>query len=1127
MKKLISILACGALLLGSLPVGAFADEAAKKEKAKEAAEKSIKISSVEEFVAFSKNCSIDSFSEGKTFVLTTDIELTHSGFDTIPFFAGSFDGGGHTVSGLRLMTDGSVKGLFRYTSEKARISDLNVRGRVLPGGTRNTVGGIVGENSGEITRCTFDGKTSGVKCVGGIAGVNTETGIINDCEASGESEGEHRVGGIAGENRGLITSCKNKTSVNTDKIEVTSEKTFGLTMLNDLKDVKKDVSQVTEDDFLNISDIGGITGLSTGIAEKCVNTGKIGYEHMGYNVGGIAGRSSGRLAGCENSGIVLGRKDVGGIAGQIEPFACWDFSDSKVAELEDQLGDLQEKIDKMIDSGEAKTADARASLKIMNDELKAAREELSQIKEQTSGNISAAEKSAEEMRGIIADYLEAVNSNAEKLDKYSTDARKAIKDAASDAAKNVQKEADSKKKQAEDITAKTQELINKAADDTGLPEYAALMKELAEKLKNDPNNEKIGELMELLSSTAEAEAKIHNAVTEQSRLIREELQNGDIEGLIASLEALKGLKQDYENNKQNYLRILELMRELDLPQVDITAFENYINGMESRASALESDINSLIEVLSHTKELFDVEMPEIDTAKVTDILDEMYKNIDTDNEKKLIEQMRKAASDMTVTVPDTNALFDHLKKAGEEASKLADKAVNDEGAAGDINSVRDSFGEVLERFSGTVEDVATVKTEYESDISDDGEKSLNGTIKNCKNNADISGDNNVGGIAGSMAFEVEFDAEDQLNLSQYMLSDARYLVYTVIDGCTASGDVTAKKECAGGTVGCMDFGTVTNCLSIGMVKVTNGDSCGGTAGKSYGTIRGCSSRTVLSGEKYVGGIAGYGSTVEDCLVYSYIDSAKEYVGSAAGFAEKEVKGCYFVDNGVGGIDGVSKKGIAEPLSYEDMIKRKGVPDAFKKITITFIANDRDIAEVEVPFGGKLRKSDIPEVDKQGVKYWKWDDIGTDEIYYSMVVHGQYVDPITTLATEGDQPQFLVEGIFYEGQELTAEPLPDNTGDNASYRISVNDDVEPLRVRFRSSVKDGELMVNGHAHDYERDGSYIVFELENGDSFVYRAVERNYSVYVIAGVSAGSACLVTAVAAMIIARKRAKRKAKKA
>lgn len=1123
MKKLISILACGALLLGSLPIETFADEKAAKQKD----DGRIKISSAEEFVEFSKKCTLDSYSEGKSFVLTTDIELTHSGFDAVPFFAGSFDGGGHTISGLRQMSDGSVKGLFRYASESARITDLNVKGRVLPEGTRCTVGGIVGENSGEISRCTFDGKTSGVKCVGGIAGVNTETGIINNCESSGESEGEHSVGGIAGENRGIITSCTNRTSVNTNDIEVTGDKTFGFTALNDLKEVKKDVSEISEEDFRNISDIGGIAGLSVGIAEKCVNTGKIGYEHMGYNVGGIAGRSSGRLAGCENKGIVYGRKDVGGIAGQIEPYAQWDFSDSKVTELEDQLGDLQGKVDDMINSGETKGADVRASLKTINTELKAAREELAKIKEQTSGDISAAEKSIEDMRGIVTDYLEELNATAEDLDKYATDARKAIKGAASEAVKNVQTEADNKKKQAEDISKQTQELISKAVDDTGLAEYTKLMKELAEKLKDDPNNEKIAELMKLLSGTAEDEAKIHEAVNEQCRLIREELREGDIEGLIASLEALKGSKSDIENNKQNYLRILELMREIEMPQADITEFEKYIDDMGNRAAALESDIDSLVEVLSHTKELFDVNIPEVDISQVTDILDEMYKKIDTEKEKELIGQMREAASGMNLSVPDTNVLFDHLKKAGEEASKLADKAVNDEGISGSVNSIRDSFNEVLKRFTGTVEDVATVKKEYESDISDEGEKTLNGTIKNCKNNADINGDNNVGGIAGAMAFEIDFDAEDQLNLSQYMLSDARYLIYTVIDGCTARGDTTAKKDCAGGIIGCMDFGTVMNSLSIGMVKVTNGDNCGGTAGKSLGTIRNCSSRTVLSGGKYVGGIAGYGSTVEDCLVYSYIDSAKEYVGSAAGFAEKEVKGCYFVENGVGGIDGVSKKGIAEPLTYEDMIKRKGVPDAFKKITITFIANNKDIAEIEVPFGGKLRKSDYPEVEKQGVKYWKWDDIGSDEVYYSTVVHGHYADPITTLATEGDLPQFLAEGIFYEGQELKAEPLPDNAGSSASYKVSVDGCEDALKVRFRSTVTDGELLINGLPQEYERDGSYIVFKLENGGSFAYHPVDKDYSVYIIAGVSAGSACIVTAVIALIIARKRSKKRKKSA
>lgn len=58
---------------------------------------------------------------------------------------------------------------------------------------------------------------------------------------------------------------------------------------------------------------GGITGFSTGVLQSCKNTGPVGYEHVGYNVGGIAGRQSGYLNGCTNQGVILGRKDVGGL----------------------------------------------------------------------------------------------------------------------------------------------------------------------------------------------------------------------------------------------------------------------------------------------------------------------------------------------------------------------------------------------------------------------------------------------------------------------------------------------------------------------------------------------------------------------------------------------------------------------------------------------------------------------------------------------------------------------------------------------------------------------------------------------------------------------------------------------
>ena len=69
-------------------------------------------------------------------------------------------------------------------------------------------------------------------------------------------------------------------------------------------------------------DTGGIAGRSSGTITGSVNHGEIGYPHTGYNVGGIAGRQNGSVVGCENYGSIWGRKDVGGIVGQFEPYTC-------------------------------------------------------------------------------------------------------------------------------------------------------------------------------------------------------------------------------------------------------------------------------------------------------------------------------------------------------------------------------------------------------------------------------------------------------------------------------------------------------------------------------------------------------------------------------------------------------------------------------------------------------------------------------------------------------------------------------------------------------------------------------------------------------------------------------------
>lgn len=125
-----------------------------------APEDTVSISSAEDLLALSKNCALDTWSQGKTVALTADLDLTGTEFSPIPTFGGTFLGQGHTISGLRLTAAGSNQGFFRYLQPGAVVQNLHISGAVIPEGTRSTVGGIAGTNAGTIQNCSFQDRKS-------------------------------------------------------------------------------------------------------------------------------------------------------------------------------------------------------------------------------------------------------------------------------------------------------------------------------------------------------------------------------------------------------------------------------------------------------------------------------------------------------------------------------------------------------------------------------------------------------------------------------------------------------------------------------------------------------------------------------------------------------------------------------------------------------------------------------------------------------------------------------------------------------------------------------------------------------------------------------------------------------
>ncbi len=301
----------------------------------------IRISTAEELMEFSKNCSLDTWSRGKRVVLDSDIELGGTDFQPIPAFSGTFEGGGHTISGLTLSEGVSYQGLFRYIQQGGVVQDLNVKGKISADGEQAYLGGIAGSNEGKISGCSFSGTVSGKTQVGGIVGVNRVTGSVYHCKASGRVDGERSTGGVAGENEGVMTGCENLGAVNT----LHEEKTKSIETLGDMNQ---------EEALDTTTDTGGIVGYSTGSLQSCKNAGSIGYPHVGYNVGGVAGRSSGYTDSCVNTGTVLGRKDTGGIIGQMEPDVRLIFGADTADKLETELNRLYDTIGAAQDHTESK-----------------------------------------------------------------------------------------------------------------------------------------------------------------------------------------------------------------------------------------------------------------------------------------------------------------------------------------------------------------------------------------------------------------------------------------------------------------------------------------------------------------------------------------------------------------------------------------------------------------------------------------------------------------------------------------------------------------------------------------------------------------------------------------------------
>lgn len=1067
------------------------------------ADEAVSISTVSDFKSFTEKCVYDEYSKNKKFVLQNDIDLSGEEISPAGVFCGTFEGGGHSITNLKITAEGSNKGLFAVVTKDGVVKNLNVTGEIrvsedVSGDARGDLrrrassilsrmdittsddnqssdtkgaGGIAGYNAGKIVNCSFGGRVNGQSEVGGIAGTNAMTGIIDSCANGAEVNGDTEIGGLAGYNEGRV-----KLSKNTGKI-----------------------CPNADEDTVNI---GGISGDSEGALVACTNEGPIGGESFGDNVGGISGKQSGEIRECINSGEVQGRRSVGGICGRFEPYT----------DIELSYESAKAALDKQIDTFNDDVENARRRIIDLVDEL-------------TDG------------KGIISDILDRLGieegSTGDRLDRITSSSTRMM------------------------------DSITDAVDSASNKNISGSLKESLDSLK---------------SFSDEASASVRDVS----------------DSLDTSLESLNDFLDEFDGKGQEISDTLDNLNEaLDKGSDDVDELKDKLF---EQTDALEEDIDDLSRRLNGTNAAVQSAMRSISGAgsDVSDLLEDIDDSVEA--AQKELDRIKDALKNVTEPIKN---LRERVGQARESIRPISSPSaeLNSSGYEVDPDTYLDSNYEVEPSVVGAVIDMLTVTAQAANDDDDDDKnKSLFGDllstdavitrligdesadtalVKYCINNGAVNGNELAGGIAGSMGFESAVRSGESITLPNGTKVDSDAVLKALVESCISYGDVTAKTSYAGGAVGKCDIGNIRNTLTTGEIETEDGSYAGGTAGLCSGDIESCIAINDVTGKSYIGGIAGSGKNIKSSYSLARLDGTKEYSGAIAGFASGEVKGTYFIDEGLSGINGANLEGRAEAVAPEDIAVSDGlIPEKMPLLTeddyymasddlfmpqiktlakndadeigallqskstemarfhfnVTFMDKGKELKAMTVDYGAVLANSDIPHITADGNEVPMWDKDTKAPIVRHTKFTTEYNRAATTLSSGEEPPILLVESIFDDGTEVTLRTEDTDhdfkgykRGETYSFTLSKNA-YDVIKVHIRDEKKKAAKIAvqeNGKwtVLDCTMDGSYAVFTVGAPCKFTVLYDETSSAAVVLAVIGTLAAAALGAAACVIIRRRR--------
>ncbi len=1028
----------------------------------------VDINSADDFIAFAENCRINSWSRDKSVSLNIDIDLTDLDFECIAYFDGIFKGNDHEIRGIVNEDDTYMSGLIRYIGINGMVQDLNVFGGIRMNDEQKFTGGICGINQGIIKNCSFSGLMEGNNTVGTIAAINENTGLITDCKNYAHISGYYFTGGIIGKNYGIVSGCTNYGNINDNEEWVIKDDEKGDGIIQKITDARSDETSTLTSGM----DIGGIAGYSRGSILRCINKGTIGYEHVGYNIGGIVGRQMGIVSYSVNEGKVYGRKDIGGIVGQMEPYlepedlqtlpeaadTLHDLVDKTINDMDgsvdtisSDITDLTGYADGVVDDGHVLsrelTSSVNANVAVMN-EVIARLEYVMEAMPSVIDNISSANESLGYFNQAVARAVDAIGAD----DEVSAEDRDIINQAENDMYSGFQSARDTAD-QIEELTDKINSLMY-ATDANGDYIYNEDGTRQVKTLSDDEQallNSYLAELQQITSSSS-----------------------GEVSGMMGSVSNILETYKPYADSSA------------DAVVGDINDAVGALQSAQGSFHAAGSSARSIIDYINSQEDLRLTGL----SSTWDNSLDSLHSNL-----------------------KGITGSLENINTDGKDSSHTLNS---------DFAAINDQVNTIYHILSDRLDIIVNDDAEVFTDVSDEEiEQAKTGRVDSSENKGIIAGDINIGGIAGSMAIDEE-DPEENAAGNIDIGSGSKYTMKNIICECSNDSSVTSKKDGAGLIVGYMAHGIVTSCMGTGKVESTEGSYVGGIAGESLSIVRDSNALCLINGKQYAGGIAGYGTTVSGCLALTtWEDSPSERFGSIAGSVNTDadtqkvkmsnIKENYFLEGDIEGIDNISYTGVAEPLSYTSLINHEGAPSNFRHLKVTFEVEDEKVGEQELSYGDSLSNLQFPKgVYKEGY-YIEWPDVSDMVMNGNYVITGEYKVTKKALGSDDtyentEKPIAFLGGSYGDDTQISAKivnepeyhvlnPLTEH--EVKIYHVEISEgeinQSKDKRIRLYNPYKDAIIKKYSDGKWIEVDhrvvGSYLEIPMEEKDG-IYAVVEYN-------------------------------------